>query len=367
MNPWATLLYTAVLGKSEGLAGLEPDDWTALLEHARQEELGGLLYQRCLAAGVEVPAPVADQLRERYWSVADHTLVGLCELGEVLEGLAEEELEVLVLPGAALLPLYPDPGCRPMDDFDLLVRPLELPRVRAWLRARGFSHPPRHEDLWARRNLVLDLHADLINCSRIEARRHAGWMDIEEVWQDRTSVTVEGVLLATMCREDMVLYTAVHALRHSFRRFTWFLDLYFLLREGLDWERLMNKAQRYGLQRPLLYSVRFLQHKLHLDLPAPVLAWTMDFPLSPGEESLLEWSFRNRQEGEWGDLLWSFNIAGLMRRYYFLAATFFPGPAVLLQVFPYLPRVLFPLAYGLRVGQLLLRGSRQLAGLVRSF
>jgi len=36
-----------------------------------------------------------------------------------------------------------------------------------------------------------------------------------------------------------------------------------------------------------------------------------------------------------------------------------------LQVFPFLPKPLFPLAYGLRFGQLMFRGGRQLAGLMR--
>ena len=168
-----------------------------------------------------------------------------------------------------------------------------------------------------------------------------------------------------MCPEDMILYTSVHALRHSFRRFTWFIDLYFLLQQKIGWDVLADKARRCNLERPLLYGVRFLRQHLYLELPAPALEWAANFALPAGEEYILKQSFRDRRKGEWGDLLWSFNVPGRLQRCWFLAATFFLGPAVLLQVFPYLPRPLFPLAYGLRIGQLLFRGSRQLAGLVR--
>jgi hypothetical protein len=76
-------------------------------------------------------------------------------------------------------------------------------------------------------------------------------------------------------------------------------------------------------------------------------------------------AFAGGRRSELGDVLWSFNVDGRLRRLQFLSQTFFPQPSVLLQVFPFLPKPLFPLAYGLRLGQLVLRGGRQLVGLVR--
>ena len=46
-----------------------------------------------------------------------------------------------------------------------------------------------------------------------------------------------------------MLYTSVHALRHGYSRFTWFLDMHFLLRENICWDSLLAKAQDYNLQR----------------------------------------------------------------------------------------------------------------------
>ena len=157
-----------------------------------------------------------------------------------------------------------------------------------------------------------------------------------------------------------MLYTSVHALRHGYSRFTWFLDMHFLLRENICWDSLLAKAQDYNLQRPMMYSMDFLRRCLHIDLPTAIAAWRVKFKFSIAENYILQKAFTGRRKGEWGDLLWSFNVAGLRCKFWFLVEILFPSPTVLLQVFPYLPKPLFFLAYGLRIGQLLFRGFKQL-------
>jgi len=155
----------------------------------------------------------------------------------------------------------------------------------------------------------------------------------------------------------------VHALRHSYRRLAWFADLRLLIDQDLDWPFLFARARSGGLERPLAYGLKFLQQRELL--PVHLLSWLEDCRLSGLELWLLQRAFADRRSGELGDLLWSLNVAGGIRRLQFLLQTYFPQPSVLLQVFPFLPRFLFPLAYGLRLGQLLFRGGRQLVGLVR--
>ena len=356
-------LYRAVLGQCERWADLDEKAWDDLAKGAGREDLEGLLYQGALAAEADMPAGVREHLSAIYRETAVHNMVALQTAGEVLERATRTGLEALVMPGAALLPHYPDLGCRPMDDVDILVRPGRLHEMRNFLRKQGFSSPPRHPDLWERRGVVFDLHEDLLNCSRIGARRYAGCLDGREVWRDSREHIVEGWSLTTMGREDALLYTAVHALRHSFRRMTWFFDLYFLLRTT-DWSLVREKAQRYCVQRPLVYGLRFLREHLQLELPDCTGAWMEGTTVCWGEEYLLQRAWQDRLEREWGDLLWSFNIPDMSQRCRFLIETFFPSPSVLLQVFPYLPRALYPLAYALRIGQLTLKGGKYMAGLV---
>lgn len=361
MKPPPPFLQAAL---GERPAHLAADQWVELAAPAAEEGLGGLFYQRYTAASVALPPVLGRSWQRDYRQTAGVNFAALQRLGGLLAAMEAGPGQVLLLPGAALLPFYPDPGCRPMDDLDLLVRPEVEGRFRELLQACGFAAVPRHPGLWVSGDLALDLHEDLLNTARVRTRRYAGWMDLAEVWRDSRSTRIEGVEMGTLGLEDMVLYTAVHALRHSFRRLTWFVDLHLLLQAGIDWERLEDKAGRYNLVRPLVYGFRFLQEQATCPLPEPAIALLARTPLRTGEAYLLRRSFQDRCHGEWGDVLWAFSIPRLSRRCRFLAETCFPQPQVLLQVFPYLPKPLFPLAYGLRLLQLLLRGSRQLRWLL---
>ena len=358
-------LHLVVSGRTTELAQWGEDGWRGLSAQAEEEGVEGLFYQRCRTAGIPLPADIEEELQAAYRETAEQNFIALEELATVLEGLQGEGAVPMVLPGASLLALYPDPGCRPMDDIDILVPPGFGTRLKEGLQRRGFVSPARHDELFVRGRLTLDLHDDLLNCGRIGSRRHAGWMEPGEVWCDRREVRVKGIRMIVMCREDMLLFTAVHALRHGFGRFIWFVDLHFLVREPLDWECLREKAERYRLERPLLYGLRFLRDWLKVELPERGLEWLEAIHLSPLEERLMERAFADRSRGEWGDFLWSFSAPSRWRQCLFLAETLFPKPSVLLQVFPRLPRSLFPLAYILRIAQLLARGVRQLAELVR--
>jgi hypothetical protein len=305
-------LLSAALGERQALAQLGDGQWKELAAPTAEEGLEGLFYQRCASSSVALPPGLGRSWQRAYRRIAGVNFAALQRLGRLLTAPAPPP--VLLLPGAALLPFYPDPGCRPMDDLDLLVRPEVMAGFRALLQLQGFAPLPRHPGLWVDGDLALDLHEDLLNTSRIRARRYAGWMDLAEVWGDSRIAYIEGVEVSVMGLEDMVLYTAVHALRHSFRRLTWFVDLHLLLQAEVDWDRLADKAGRYNLVRPLVYGFRFLQEQAVCPLPEPAAALLARIPLRSGEAYLLRQAFQDRRRGEWGDVLWAFSIPRLGRR-----------------------------------------------------
>ena len=247
-----------------------------------------------------------------------------------------------------------------MDDIDLLAAPDHLPLLRAALLDLGFRHPDRHVDLAERDGLMLDLHDDVVNSGRVTLRRFGGWMAAASIWEDRCQIEAEGVRLPSMSHRDMALYTSLHALRHGYSRLTWFVDLALLLRgeEEVEWEPLLERAREFRLERPLQYCLHSLSRLPEFAPAEPVREWIESFQLTRLEELVLSRALRDRGAGEWGDLLWSFNVSGIWRRSLFLLQTAFPGPEVLLQVFPFLPRPLAVLAYALRVAPAPLPGRR---------
>ena len=367
MSEWS-LLCESLAGDTECLRRADPTAWTAVVARAREEEVEGYLYHRCVAAGVVIPEAEQLFLQESYRQIAAQNYAALVELGRLLVEMADEDVgQVAVMPGASLIPLYPDLGCRPMDDVDLLVPAADIDAVVRLLESRGFRRPSRHPELFARGPLVVDLHTDLVNSSRIGARRDAGWMNPGEVWDRCIDTDLEGVRVRALCPEDAFLYTAVHAVKHSFQRLNWILDLQLLLQcGGADWSRLERSAERYHLQRSVVYGLRYLRDQFHVRLDQAPHRWLTRQRFGRTEEAVLNRVFAERPHSRWGEVLWSFSCSSVRRQIQFLLETSFPRRAVLLQVFPWLPALLYPLAYPLRLAQLCLRGFGQLLPFPRS-
>lgn len=360
------LLLRCASGNPEELSLVSPESWEQLAALARLEGMEGLLYYRCLQAQIEIPSPYLHALRRSYRMVAERNCIALAHLQELLDQAADTiGLEFLVLPGASLLPLYPDEGCRPMDDVDLLVRAGKLEEAGAFLRSQGFEQAQRHDGLFTGRGLTLDLHTDLVNRDRIRARSDAVRMDMDEVWRSARAYSTSALTARALSVEDEILYTALHSLRHSFRRLTWFIDFQLLARSDPDWEVAERKALQCNSMQSVNYCLRYLEDRL--PYPAAGAPATPDLPaLGLVEGFLFRRLSATRPQSELGEILWSFSCAGIGARARFLWEFLFPRPEVLMQVFPRIPRVLIPLAYGLRAAQLLLRGSRQLSVLAKS-
>lgn len=323
----------------------------SLAAFARREGVEGLVYHRLAAAGGEADDALMAALGAVYRQTAASNLAALGRLGTVLDRFSRAGGQCLVLPGAALLPLYPDLGCRPMGDIDLMVRPGTQADFAEVMSQSGGRPVPRHPGLWICGLTVLDVHEDMFNCDRIATRRYAGWLDADCVWAAARPLELGGVRALGLGAEDRVLYTAAHALRHGFKRLTWGLDLGWAL-QGADWPRLLERAAQAGLEQALYYGMVFWRVFYGGRLGTEAENWMAHFRVTRTQALLWRRLLAHRGASGWGDALMACSIKGWRRRLLFGLETCFPRPAVMLQVFPRIPRFLLPLAYGLRLGQL---------------
>ncbi|MFH1571605.1 MAG: nucleotidyltransferase family protein [Gemmatimonadota bacterium] len=353
-------------GRAGALARVRPESWPALAREVRYEGLDGLVYALCLDQGIAVPQAEAAELAWGHREVAARNLAALSGLEELVAELERAGHEVAVLPGASLLHRYPDPGCRPMDDVDLLVPARQEAAVSGRLRSAGFSQSDRHEGIFQRGDLVVDLHVDLVNGARQPSRALASWMEPGAVWQRRRRLTSGRGGFWVLGIDDEVIYTAAHALRHSYRRLSWLCDLRLLLREeALDWDALRHRAAAFAAHRALAYGLRFLDEVAGAALPPPAAAYWRGVRCSALEECLVRALFRRGREAELGEVLWSYSCPGWVARARFLADFLFPRPPVLRQVYPRVPRGLLPLAYAMRAAEVVRRGSAALVSLAK--
>lgn len=365
MSDLAEILERAVLGgDSYGLRQLERGAWPDVRARAVDDGVAGWLYWHGVRGEWDLPADVEEAWQRAYRDNAARNLIALERLSRCLAEWRQAGIAVLVLPGAPLLAHYPDLGCRPMVDVDVLVEGASQASMAAWLRAAGFFSPPRHPDLFIGEGLVLDVHTDLFHRERIAARGYVGQMHFEEMRARAIECDVGGFVLPAPCAEDALLYCAAHALRHSYSRLGWLLDLRLLIDRSIDEKAVLQRAEETSMQRSLLYALLFLRR--YGPLPSQLARWSMERAVGAGEQWLMGRMWARRADRALGDFLWAFSVDGTWRRARFILETAFPRPAVLMQIFSFLPAALLPLAYPLRLGQLLLRGGRLFASMVRN-
>ena len=339
----------ALVRRGIGAQGWQNEVQATANDTVVDEGLEGLF----IARGGATSGPPAWQ--DAYITTATRTVVAFQELALALGFLHDAGYEVAVLPGAALLRFYPDASCRPMDDIDLLCAPGQRAAVAEIRLGQGWATAPRFPDLLSGRHVCLDLHDDLFHCARIEARRQAGWLDPNDVWSRRRQACVEGHAVWVLGAEDEVLYTAAHALRHSYRRVTWLIDLALQLSEtSLDIRTLRARGEVNGLARPVLLGMALLK-EARVDVSEAAQTWYRQCQPGVLELRLLRWMLGARQRTCAGELLWYWTSPSWRSRLRLLREFVFPRTEVLLQVFPRVPHSLAPIVYALRCGQLIRR------------
>jgi hypothetical protein len=88
----------------------------------------------------ELPHDLDDQLQSGYFTTMARNLALRRELGRVVDELRRHQVDVMVLKGAALVPIvHRDPGVRPMDDLDLLVHREDLALAEKVVTAAGYQ------------------------------------------------------------------------------------------------------------------------------------------------------------------------------------------------------------------------------------
>jgi Uncharacterised nucleotidyltransferase len=194
------------------------------------QRAAGLASWNLLHSGV-VAAPGFEQLRQAYRLNAFQSALHLQSIRVVVPRLRAAGIESVVIKGWSIARLYPKPGLRPYVDLDLVVAPGMRDRAEAILRNDPASYPDHVDILDAGTWTASDWEGD---GAQGDLADHS-WMDVLE----RSRVVPLGeLLIRVLGPEDQLRLSAVHAVRHRFRRPTWLVDIGLLMErapEGFDW------------------------------------------------------------------------------------------------------------------------------------
>lgn len=168
----------------------------------------------------------------------------LAQLHEVDQAFHKSGLEAVAFKGCSFHPeVYPVLGTRPVSDLDLWVQARHFPEAERVLVSRGYRRVPGIGSNYLRDGGAIDLHRNPLN-------QLAPVFPLAQSWWEARQPLGAFQAIRRLPNEEALIATALHGLKHSFRRLLWLLDVALLGRLACP-IRTAQLARQLGCQRML--------------------------------------------------------------------------------------------------------------------
>jgi hypothetical protein len=256
-------------------------DWNYLMAAAERHCVIPLLHRHLSETAAAVPPQALKQLQHANSENTNSNLFLTGELVKLLNFLQANKIQVVPFKGPTLtLAAYGDIGLRQFADLDILINKRDLHKVKELLTDYGFkphpelSHPQeaalsRFDCAWNfvnAKNVMVDVHWNLVE------RHFACAIDTDGLFDRLQPITIAGKQFLTLSNEDLLLVLCLHGFTHFWDRLGWICDVSGLLeREQIDWQLLMQNADRLGCRRILSLGLQLASDLLDAPLPPKIL------------------------------------------------------------------------------------------------
>jgi hypothetical protein len=271
--------------RRERVHSAPPFDPVAVFALARQERVAPLLHLGWIDD--RIPDPLPDSFRAAceaaYYRTLLKNIAALNTGRRILDALRYTGISAAPLDGWAVLqePLgyRADPGTRPLEDLELMVRESDKERAESVLAELGYRRISRR-DAVLRSGHELAFHHNEAGAD-LFVELHWGWQGSaspanrfavsgDEFLDDLCDITVSGYHRPT--RFANLTVAAVRAARHTFGRWIWLVDLHRIITAvPMDWGGVVSAARRWRVRAPLYASLVATRELLHTPIPRDVL------------------------------------------------------------------------------------------------
>ncbi|MDQ6972255.1 MAG: nucleotidyltransferase family protein [Mariprofundaceae bacterium] len=248
----------------------------AFWQHAWGEGVGAFIWHIAQYHGQDIEEGLRSELIERpLREQTAHSLMLRSVAVELLGAFDAAGLPVLMLRGQALADVfYNPPGLRPQTDIDLLVEGVNADRLAELLGGAGFSPLPGYPLLFTRDGVMLDVHTEPLGIERIGAWALLTPLRAPDFFAAAHSGMLAGQASLLVGAQVQLPYLCFHAMKHSFERLIWLLDIACMARrvtEKNGWGETLEAVERFCLQRPCYYALSYADAYLAAGVPAEVL------------------------------------------------------------------------------------------------
>jgi hypothetical protein len=314
-------------------------DIDRLIDTAFQEGLTGFLYKSLMSSGVldTLGEEQKERLQSFYYNTVVFNVKLLHDLGEVLELLDQENIQVVLLQGIALLPqIYDDVGLRPTTDIDLWVEEKDFSALVRILLSQGYQRDKLYPTTFRKGSTILDLRTHILWADRIKAREFLLSKNQETIYNATKTIEVDGHEVRCLNEYDQVLYLMLHALKHNVERLLWLADIKLLIEDWkhADWQPLIDRARELGQEKPIYYILFLLTHLFAFQPPVEARQLLQGDRLNLLEKKVLRRRITGNSLPVWAPLILFTSGKPWSTRLAFMFETLFPKAEVMRQIFP---------------------------------
>ena len=309
--------------------------WDYLLTTAQWEGVSGLLFSHLKSPLLinDVPQKVIKRLENIYLATDAQNRASLSKIESLSHRLGDAKLQVMAIQGLSIVDIYAEPGLRPLGDVDLMVPPDSKGRFRKVLWEAGYTLPDfRYVDLYTKGGLWIDIHTHILNLDRIKSRKYLFPEDLTSLWERAVPFSEKYPLFLRPEPVDNFIALAAHALKHSYSRLIWLVDLHELLLKGLSWRKLTARARFWRQDKVVLYALILMEGFFHLNVPLTVKDDLGAKRLNGLEKHVIRLTIEGFFSGQTCYALWLCNIKGLPNKIRFVRESVFPGDKVMAQI-----------------------------------
>ena len=314
-------------------------DIDRLIDTALQEGLTGFLYKSLMRSGVldTLGEAQKERLQSFYYNTVVFNVKLLHDLGEVLELLDQENIQVVLLQGIALLPqIYDDVGLRPTTDIDLWVEEKDFSALAHILLSQGYQRDTLYPTTFRKGSTILDLRTHILWAGRIKARELLLATNQETIYNATKALEVDGHQVRCLNEYDQVLYLMLHALKHNVERLLWLADIKLLVEDWnhADWQALIDRARELGQEKPVYHILFLLTHLFAFQPAVETRQLLLRDRLNLLEKKVLRQRITGNSLPIWAPLILFTSGKPWSTRLAFMFETLFPKAEVMRQIFP---------------------------------
>lgn len=258
-------------------------DWDFLVRVSYRNAVLPLVFTNLLKAEPNaLPEDVGSMVSEALKHRTETNMFLTSQLFHIVKIFESADIPLLPFKGALLsIQAYGDPALRMYGDLDLLVQPKHLDDAIQLLQESGYRpvtgaswlqksnwYISRQKDVHfvdESERTVLELHWKL-------SGSHFGLpKEMNRLWERLESVCLAGTDVPNLSFNDLLIYLCLHGSRHSWERFGWICDVYYLLtsRDEIDWVSILAESKRLGCENVVALGLKLVNE--FFDYPIPGL------------------------------------------------------------------------------------------------